>query len=95
MSDMTQRLREGVVYHPKRWSGDTHSDSHSGGRIDEKSTDSLMVDAADEIERLQAIEEEAKELGFTYVASGPFVRSSFNAAEAFDFIEGGGHREKR
>ena len=41
------------------------------------------------------IEEEAKELGFTYVASAPFVRSSFNAAEAFDFIEGGGHREER
>lgn len=32
------------------------------------------------------IEEEAKELGFLYVASGPFVRSSFNAAEAFDSV---------
>jgi len=32
------------------------------------------------------IEEEAKELGFSYVASGPFVRSSFNAAEAFDLV---------
>ncbi len=41
------------------------------------------------------IEEEAKELGFTYVASAPFVRSSFNAAEAFDLIENGGHREGR
>lgn len=41
------------------------------------------------------IEEEAKELGFTYVASAPFVRSSFNAAEAFDMIENGGHRERK
>jgi lipoyl synthase len=32
------------------------------------------------------IEREAKELGFAYVASGPFVRSSFNAAEAFVFL---------
>ena len=32
------------------------------------------------------IEEEAKELGFLYVASGPFVRSSFNAAEALKSI---------
>jgi lipoic acid synthetase len=32
------------------------------------------------------IEKEAKELGFAYVASGPFVRSSFNAAEAFVFL---------
>jgi lipoic acid synthetase len=35
------------------------------------------------------IQEEAKELGFLYVASGPFVRSSFNAAEAFDLISDG------
>lgn len=33
------------------------------------------------------IEQEARELGFTYVASGPFVRSSFNAAEAFKFMQ--------
>ncbi len=33
------------------------------------------------------IEQEAKELGFSYVASGPFVRSSFNAEEAFDFLQ--------
>jgi len=32
------------------------------------------------------IEQEAKELGFAYVASGTFVRSSFNAAEAFVFL---------
>ena len=35
----------------------------------------------------QEIEEEAKELGFLHVASGPFVRSSFNAAEALKSIE--------
>ena len=39
------------------------------------------------------IEEEAKDLGFLYVASAPFVRSSFNAAEAFDLIKDGRHRE--
>lgn len=32
------------------------------------------------------IEQEAKDLGFSYVASGPFVRSSFNAAEACEFL---------
>jgi lipoic acid synthetase len=40
------------------------------------------------------IEEEARNLGFLYVASGPFVRSSFNAAEASDLIRNEGHREK-
>ena len=39
------------------------------------------------------IEEEARDLGFLYAASGPFVRSSFNAAEALDVIEDGGNRE--
>ena len=40
------------------------------------------------------IEEEARNLGFLYVASGPFVRSSFNAAEASDLIRNEGHREE-
>jgi lipoic acid synthetase len=48
------------------------------------------------------IEDEAEELGFLYVASGPFVRSSFNAADAFHLVveqaaslfeTDGGHRE--
>ncbi len=48
------------------------------------------------------IEDEARELGFLYAASAPFVRSSFNAAEAFESIvkqaaslskRDGGHRE--
>jgi len=38
------------------------------------------------------IEEEAKVLGFLYVASGPFVRSSFNAAEAFNLLGDGRNR---
>ncbi len=41
------------------------------------------------------IEEEAKELGFLHVASGPFVRSSFNAAEASDLIRNGRRREEK
>jgi lipoic acid synthetase len=32
------------------------------------------------------IEQEAKDLGFSYVASGPFVRSSFIAAEVCEFL---------
>ena len=39
------------------------------------------------------IAEEAKSIGFGYVASGPFVRSSFNAREAFEAIKRGGRRE--
>jgi lipoic acid synthetase len=38
------------------------------------------------------IEREAKELGFLYVACSPFVRSSFNAAEAFELIGDRVHR---
>ncbi len=33
------------------------------------------------------IESEAKEIGFKYVASAPFVRSSFNAALAYQLYE--------
>ena len=39
------------------------------------------------------IEEEAKNLGFLYVASGPFVRSSFNAGAAYYSIKDGRNRE--
>ena len=38
------------------------------------------------------IEREAKELGFLYAACSPFVRSSFNAAEAFELIGDRVHR---
>lgn len=37
-------------------------------------------------EVFKEIEQEARELGFAYVASGPFVRSSFNAEEAIEFL---------
>ena len=40
------------------------------------------------------IEEEAKAMGFLHVASGPFVRSSFNAAEAFGLIGDREHGER-
>ena len=40
------------------------------------------------------IEEEAKVLGFKYVASSPFVRSSFNAAEAYDLLGNRRNRER-
>ena len=53
MGDLIQRLREGYIVKPKRWSGDTHSDSATG-EVDAEATDALMVEAADEIERLQA-----------------------------------------
>ena len=45
-------------------------------------------------EVFREIEEEARELGFSHVASGPFVRSSFNAREAFDSVRDGGYREQ-
>ena len=41
-------LRDGCVYHRKRWSGDTHADL--GTYIDEGATDALMAKAADELE---------------------------------------------
>lgn len=51
-NDLVKRLRFGTIQHPKRWSGDTHTDL--GGPVDEKATDDLMNTAADEITRLQA-----------------------------------------
>lgn len=56
----TEDLRNGCVYHAKRWSGDTHADL--GGTIDEAATDALMAQAADEIDRLRR--ELAEEMGF-------------------------------
>jgi len=53
MSDLIQRLRKGYIVKPKRWSGDTHSDSATG-EVDAEATDALMVEAADEVERLQS-----------------------------------------
>ena len=45
-------------------------------------------------EVFQEIEEKARALGFLYVASAPFVRSSFNAAEAFNLIGDERYREQ-
>ena len=53
MGDLLARLRAGTVQRPKRWTGDTHGDL--GGTCDEEATDALMVEAADEIERLRSI----------------------------------------
>jgi len=50
--DLVGRLRDGTVQHAKRWSGDTHYDF--GGSCDEVATDSLMEEAAERIEALEA-----------------------------------------
>ena len=44
IASLTDRLLEGCVLRPKRWSGDTHDDL--GGSIDEEATDALMREAA-------------------------------------------------
>ena len=50
--DLVTRLREGVIEHRKRWTGDTHDDL--GGSVDCDATDTLMMQAADRIEALEA-----------------------------------------
>lgn len=57
MTTLVDELRNGVIEHKKRWSGDTHSDL--GGSVDCASTDALMDSAADEIERLQGYIDDA------------------------------------
>ena len=46
--DLIERLRDGCVLRPKRWSGDTNDDL--GGSIDEAATDSLLREAAAALE---------------------------------------------
>ncbi len=46
--DLIERLRDGCVLRPKRWSCDTHDDL--GGSIDEAATDALMAEAAAALE---------------------------------------------
>lgn len=58
--DLIERLRYGCVYHPKRWSGDTHADL--GGAVSEEATDAVMFEAADEIERLRRLLNEYENL---------------------------------
>lgn len=50
MSDLVSRLKEGVPYAPKRWSGDCGEMS----RVDEAATDQLLLEAAQELIRLRA-----------------------------------------
>ena len=71
MSDLVDRLRDGVVYHPKRWSGDTHDDL--GGSVNEVKTDATMFEAADEIDRLQAIVGVLEKTVINTVISTPLI----------------------
>lgn len=48
MNELIERLRDGCVLRPKRWSGDTHDDL--GGSIDEAATDALLREAAAALE---------------------------------------------
>lgn len=69
MTDITDRLRGGIIEHRKRWSGDTHADL--GGSVDYVATEALMDCAADEIARLRARVqqyEEGLEITHTFVA---------------------------
>lgn len=48
LTDLIERLRNGCVNHPRRWSGDTHDDL--GGSVDEPATDAVMAEAAAALE---------------------------------------------
>ena len=52
----TDELRAGCIQSPKRWSGDCGEHS----RVDESATDKLMIQAADEIDRLREIAHRAR-----------------------------------
>lgn len=52
LTDLIERLRNGCVNHPRRWSGDTHDDL--GGSVDETATDAVMREAADALEAEKA-----------------------------------------
>ena len=49
---LLDRLSEGCVCRPRRWSGDTHADL--GGTVDEAATDALIAEAWEEITTLRA-----------------------------------------
>jgi hypothetical protein len=49
--NIQETLRDGCVLHPRRWSGDTHTDL--GGSVDEDATDEVMRIAADYIDFLE------------------------------------------
>ena len=61
-------LRDGCVYHRKRWSGDTHADL--GTYIDEGATDALMAKAADELESALASAPPSAPVGVAYLDIG-------------------------
>lgn len=56
---LVERLREGCIINPKRWSGDPGEPSP----VNESATEELLMEAADEIERLRKIFEEVMEMG--------------------------------
>ncbi len=69
--DLIKRLRDGVVEHAKRWTGDTHDDM--GGSADYDATEAVMAEAAAalvearaEIARLRKALERAAEICDTY-----------------------------
>ncbi len=49
--DLVKRLRNGIIEHDKRWSGDTHADL--GGSVDYDATENLMAEAAARIAELE------------------------------------------
>jgi hypothetical protein len=52
MTDLIERLRGGIIEHPRRWSGDTHDDL--GGSADYDATELLMFEAAAALEAKDA-----------------------------------------
>ena len=89
MNELIERLRDGCVLRPKRWSGDTNDDL--GGSIDEAATDSLLREAAAALEaaredaaavnRVLAVVEEFEGCtgaGYRYMAAN--IRSAIDQA---------------
>jgi hypothetical protein len=52
MDELIKRLRDGVIEHDKRWSGDTHDDL--GGSANYDATEALMSEAAAALTEAQA-----------------------------------------
>jgi len=75
MNELIEQLKNGCVYHQKRWSGDTADDL--GGIVDESATDTIMKNAANVLEQMQYVNEQwlkkAKELANEYAHAYSFV----------------------
>jgi len=56
-------------------------DSLTAGQYLRPSRQHLAVERYWELEEFDSLAEEARALGFAHVASGPLIRSSYNAAE--------------